>query len=56
MTLYVSGVILVSVLNCKYTSNFFLIVDFKQTNICWVLIEKTNTFENEYIMDYVVVF
>ena len=53
MTLYFNGVILVSVVNCKYTSNFFLIVDFKQANICWVLIEKTNTFENKMSISWI---
>ena len=50
-----SSVVIVS---CEHISNFFLIVDFEQPNICWDHIEKTNTLEGKigYIMRYVVVF
>ena len=43
---------------CEYISNFVLIVEFEQVNVCWFHIEKTNTFEYkiEYVMRYVVVF
>ena len=43
--------------NCKHISNFLLIIDFEQANVCWVHIEKINTFEGKirYIMRYVVV-
>ena len=46
------------IVNCKDISIFVLIVEFEQGNICWVHIEKSNTFEDEirYIMCYVVVF
>ena len=39
-------------------SLFFLIVKFEQANVCWVRIEKTNTFEDKIrcIMRYVAVF
>ena len=49
-----SGVFMVS---CEHISHFALIVNFQQANVCWVYIEKTNTFEDkiEY-MRYVVVF
>ena len=49
-----SGVFMV---NCEHISHFALIVNFQQANVCWVYIEKTNTFEDkiEY-MRYVVVF
>ena len=42
----------------EHISNFVLIVDFEQTTIFWVYIEKTNTFEDKiwYIVRYVVVF
>ena len=32
--------------------NFLLIIDFEQANVCWVHIEKINTFEDKirYIM------
>ena len=44
--------------NCEHISSFALIVEFEQVNVCWVHIEKTNTFEDKigYIMRYVVVF
>ena len=40
---------------CEHISNLVLIVDFEQTNICWVHIEKIHTFEDKikYIMRYV---
>ena len=42
--------------NCKHISNFVLILDFEQANVCWVHIEKINNFEDkiEYLMRYVV--
>ena len=50
----------VFIVNCEYISNFetFLFVDLEQTNVCWVYIEKTDTFEDklEYTMRYIVVF
>ena len=48
----------VFIVNYEHISNFVLIVDFEQTNFCWVYIEKINTFEDKsgrYIMRYVVV-
>ena len=41
--------------NWKHISNFVLIVDFEQPNVCLVHIEKTNAFEDEigHIMRYV---
>ena len=46
----------VNIVNNK--NNFVLIIYFEQTNICWVHIEKSNTFEDkiEFIMCYVVIF
>ena len=48
----------VFIVNCEHISNFALIAEFEKTNVCWVHIEKTNTFENKigYIMRYVAVF
>ena len=48
----------VFVLNCEHISSFVLIVEFEQANVCWVHIEKTNTFEDKigYIMRYDAVF
>ena len=42
----------------EHISNFALIADFEQANMCLVHIEKGNTFEDKiiYIMRYVVVF
>ena len=50
-----SGVFIVK---CEHVSHIALIVDFEQTNVCWVHIEDTNTFEGKirYIMRYVEVF
>ena len=44
--------------NCEHISSFVLTVEFEQANVCWVHIEKTNTFEDKigYIMRYVAVF
>ena len=41
----------------EHISNFLLIIDFEQAKVCWVHIEKINTFEDKirYIMRYVVV-
>ena len=33
--------------NCEHISNFLLITDFEQANVCWVHIEKINTFKNK---------
>ena len=48
----------VFIVNCEHFSTFVLIVEFEQANVCWVRIEKTNTFEDKtrYIMRYVEVF
>ena len=47
----------VYLVNCEHISNFFQIIDFEQVKVCWVHIEKINTFEGKirYIMPYVVV-
>ena len=47
----------VYIFNCEHIPNFLLIVDFEQTKVCWVHIEKINTFEDKirYIMCYVAV-
>ena len=50
-----NGVVLsVFIVNCKHISNFVLIVDFEQANICSVHIEKASIFEDkiEHIMCY----
>ena len=46
------------IVKCEHISNFFLIIDFEEAKVCWVHIEKTNTFEDKigYTMRYVVVF
>ena len=43
--------------NCKLISNFLLIIDFAQANICWINVEKINTVGDKiwYTMRYVVV-
>ena len=48
----------VFIFNCEHTSNFVSIFDFEQANVCWVHIEKKNTFEDKmgYIMRYLVAF
>ena len=48
----------VFIVNCELISNFVLIADFEQANVCLVHIEKENTFEDKIgrIMRYVVVF
>ena len=48
----------VFIVNCEHFSNFALIVDFEQAKVCWVYIEKRNTFEDKiwYIMRYVAIF
>ena len=50
-----SGVVII---NFEHISFFALIPDFERANVCWVYIEKTNTFEDKigYIMRYFVVF
>ena len=47
----------VFIVKCEHISNFLLIVEFEQVNVCLVHIEKSNTFEGkiEYIMRYVVI-
>ena len=49
---------LVFIVNCEHISSFALIIEFEQANVCWVHIEKKNTFEDKivYIMRYVAVF
>ena len=37
----------VFIVNCKHISNFVLIVDFEQANVCLVHIEKANSFEDK---------
>ena len=37
----------VSIVNCEHISNFALIIDFEQANVCCVNIEKINTFEDK---------
>ena len=51
----VNGVVLVSLLLTVNISNFVLIVDFEQVNLCLDHIEKENIFEDktEHIMRYV---
>ena len=40
------------IVNREHISSFVLIIEFEQANVCWVHIEKTNTFEDKigYIM------
>ena len=46
----VNGVVLVSFfINYKHISNFVLIVDFEQVNVCLVHIEKANIFEDKIV-------
>ena len=48
----------VFIINCHHILHFVLFVEFEKANVCWVHIEKANTFEHKigYIMRYVVVF
>ena len=48
----------VFIINCECISHYGLIVDFEQPSICWVNIEKTNTFKDKtgYMMCYVVAY
>ena len=48
----------VCIVNCKHISVFVLIVELEEPDVCWVDMEKTNTFEDKigYIMPYVAVF
>ena len=48
----------VIIVNWENISNFDLIVDFEEANVCWVHIEKTNTSEGKIgcVMRYVVGF
>ena len=47
----------VYIVNCDHISNFLPIIDFEQEKVCWVHIEKINTFKDKirYIMRYVAV-
>ena len=40
------GITSVFIVKCGHISNFVLIVDFEQGNVCLVYIEKSNTFED----------
>ena len=44
----------VFIVNCEHISIFLLIIDFEQVKVCWVHIEKINTYENKirHIMRY----
>ena len=57
-TLHKNNVNVVFIVNCEHISNIVLIVEFEQANVCWVYIEKINTFEdkNGYTMRYAAVF
>ena len=46
------------IVNCEHSSSFVLIIEFEQATLCWVHIEKTNSFKNKigYITRYVVVY
>ena len=48
----------VFIVNREYISSFVLIVEFEQENVCWIHMERTNTFRHkiEYITRYVAVF
>ena len=46
-TLHKNNVNVVFIVNCEHISNIVLIVDFEQANVCWVYIEKINTFEDK---------
>ena len=48
----------VFIVNYEHISSFVLIIEFEQAKVCWVHIEKKNTFEDKigYIMRYVAVF
>ena len=48
----------VFIVNCAHISNFVLIVEFEEANVCWVHIEKKNTFEDKigHVMRCVAVF
>ena len=48
----------VFIVNCEHISNFDLIAEFEQANVCWFHIEKTNTFGDKiwYVMRFVEVF
>ena len=35
------------IVKCEHISKFVLIVDFEHLNVCWIHIEKTNTFEDK---------
>ena len=40
---------LVFIVNCEHISSFVLITEFEQANLCWVHIEKKNTFQDKTI-------
>ena len=44
----------VFIVNCEHISHLVLIVDFEQANVCWIHIEKKNTFQQKigYIMNF----
>ena len=43
--------------SCEHISDFVLITDFEQANVCWVHIEKIDFCREDcYIMRYVVAF
>ena len=48
----------VFIVKCEQITSFVLTVEFEQANLCWVLIEKTNSFEDKigYIIRYIVGF
>ena len=37
----------VFIVNSEHISKFLLIIDFEQAKVCWVHIEKINTFEKK---------
>ena len=44
-------------MNLPIFSHFVLIADFEQAHVCWVNIEKANTFEGKirYVIRYVII-
>ena len=39
--------------SCEHISNFVLIIDFEQANVCWVHIEKIKTFVEKIVISCV---
>ena len=35
------------IVNCEHILSFILIAEFEKANVCWLHIEKTNTFEDK---------